>query len=177
MLLRGNLLHLLWCVVMGITMVMRCTHAQLTPSCEVLVCPDAVLEITCNVIEQGFLQWTVMSQQIEPPVYYPIDTQFFNESLLGVPLPQSPRAPGITVTPHIVSSALISATMTVDTANYDLHTLGPIEVTCAGEHAVIRELGMCINFFKTYNGLAPSATSSSPEIPLYYGIHCLQIII
>ena len=107
------------------------------------MCPDAVLEMTCNVTEpeQGFLQWTVMSQQIQPPVPYLIAALIFNQSLLGVPLPQFPRAPGITVTPHIVSSALISATMTVDTANYDLRTLGPIEVTCAGEHAAIRELG------------------------------------
>ena len=121
-------------------MVMRCTRAQLTPSGEVLVCPDAVLEMTCNVTEQDLL-WRVMSQQIQSPVPFVIFIAVFNQSLLGVPLPQSPRAPGITVTPHIVSSALISATMTVDTANYDLGTLGPIEVTCAGEHAAIRELG------------------------------------
>ena len=82
-----------------------------------------------------------MSQRIES-VPYILWTSLFNQSLLGVPLPQSPRAPGITVTPHIVSSALISATMTVDMANYDLRTLGPIQVvTCAGEHATIRELG------------------------------------
>ena len=122
-------------------MMIRCSHAQLTPSGEVLVCPDAVLEMTCNVTEQGFLQWRVMSQQIQPPVPYFIWASLFNSSMLGVPLPQSSRAPGITVTPHIVSSALISATMTVDTANYDLRTLGPLEVTCAGEHAAIRELG------------------------------------
>ena len=141
MVLKGDLLHLFLYFVMGITMVMRCTHAQLTPSGEVLVCPDAVLEITCNVTEQDSLQLRVMSQQIQPPVPFVLFLPFFNHSMLGVPLPQSPRAPGITVTPHIVSSALISATMTVDTANYDLRTLGPIEVTCAGEHAAIRELG------------------------------------
>ena len=141
MLLKCGLLCWFWCVVMGVTMVMRCTRAQLTPSGEVLVCPDAVLEITCNVTEQGFLQWTVMSQQIQPLVPFGISAMFFNPSLLGVPLSQSPRAPGITVTPHIVSSALISATMTMDTANYDLRTLGPIEVTCAGEQAAIRESG------------------------------------
>ena len=141
MLLKCGLLCWLWCVAIGVTMMMRCSHAQLTPSGEVLVCPDAVLEITCNVTERSSLQWTVMSQQIQPPVPFAIDARFFDNSLLGVPLPQSPRAPGITVTPHIVSSALISTTMTVDTANYDLRTLGPIEVTCAGEHAAIRELG------------------------------------
>ena len=105
------------------------------------MCSDAVLEMTCNVIEQNLLQWTVMSQQIQPSVPFAIDGQYFDNTSLGVPLPQSLRAPGITVTPHIVSSALISTTMTVDTANYDLRTLGPIEVTCAGEHAAIREFG------------------------------------
>ena len=140
MLLKCDLLSWLWCVAMQIIIMMMCSRAQLTPSGEVLVCPDAVLEITCNVTNQDQLLWLVMSQQIES-VPYLIWASLFNQSLLGVPLPQSPRAPGITVTPHIVSSALISATMTVDTANYDLRTLGPIEVTCAGEHATIRELG------------------------------------
>ena len=126
-----------WCVVIAI--VLKFSQAQLAPSGQVLVCPDTILEMTCNETEENFLQWIVMSQQIQPPVPYAILSS--DQSSVGRPLSESPRAPGITATPRIVSSAIISSTLTVDVSRYDLRTRGPIEVSCTEEYAAIRLFG------------------------------------
>ena len=121
---------------MGIAVLTRCSYSQLDLSGVVYVCPIGVQKLTCTVAN-NFHQWRVTAPEIEKrSVSFAVLTQF---AMPGVPV-QSPRAPGITVTPNIVSRQLLSSTMAIDITSYNIHNLGPVHVECAGDNAELREL-------------------------------------
>ena len=125
------------CVTMGIAVLTRCSYSLLDLSGVVYVCPVGIQELTCTVADK-FHQWTVTAPEIrEKSVSFSVNAKF---AMKGVPLPQSSRAPGITVTPISVSSELLSSRIAIDMENYDIHNQGPVYVECAGDNAELREL-------------------------------------
>ena len=115
------------------------TVAQLSPSGDIRVCLDAVIEMTCNISRsRSMLNWEVTPPMSQFAAGTFMDTN--NLPSIGMPVPHG--LPGINVTILNVTSTSIVSNLTVDTSNYDL-TGEPLTVRCTGAEgeAEIRNLG------------------------------------
>ena len=112
--------------------------SQLSPSGDVRVCPDAVVEVTCNISRsRQLLSWVVT-----PPGEAAIPNFLRTTSLPEIGQPVPFELPGINITIDNVTSTSIISSLTVDTSQYEI-TSDPITVTCTGAdgQADIRNLG------------------------------------
>ena len=101
--------------------------SQLSPSGDVRVCPDAVVEITCNVSHSTrLITWTIVQPMSNLEYQNLIETDDLPE--IGVPIPHS--LPGINVTLQSVTNTSIVTSLTIDTSNYIIAEK-PILVTCS----------------------------------------------